>query len=163
VDELRELVPRFLAAYPLRPDWTSTDLRTLLSDSARKSSLGDFYARLVCSRSGNPLGLFLLHGATGRTAHVLQILATKGREGAVIDRAIMFATELGAVAVRGRTQPVLLEPLMERRAVFLPAYASVIYTRDTEVLRHFREGTAFFTGLAGENWMRLNGDNFRSN
>jgi hypothetical protein len=49
---------------------------------------------------------------------------------------------------------------MSRRAIFVPELATVVWSRDAEVLQHFREGNAFFTGLAGENWMRLNGDSF---
>jgi hypothetical protein len=158
--ELLTLVPRFLAEFPLRPDWTVSDLTTILTDGARKVEFGDFTSRVVLAPNGEPAGLFLTHLHRGRVAQVLQIMAQKGREGIVIDRAIAHAAAAGAVAIRGRAQPALLDALMERRVVFLPELAAVVYSRDADILRHFREGTAFFTGLAGENWMRLNGDRF---
>ncbi|MBI4923370.1 MAG: hypothetical protein HY834_16640 [Devosia nanyangense] len=160
LSELLTLVPHFLAEFPLRPDWTAADLGTILSDGARKAELGDFTSRVVLAPNGEVAGLFLTHLRRGRVAQILQIMAKKGREGIVIDRAIAHAVTAGAVAIRGRAQPALLDALMERRAVFLPELAAVVYSRDADILRHFREGTAFFTGLAGENWMRLNGDRF---
>ncbi|MDO8360178.1 MAG: GNAT family N-acetyltransferase [Devosia sp.] len=160
LSELLTLVPRFLAEFPLRPDWSAADLTTILSDGARKAEFGDFTSRVVLAPNGEPAGLFLTHLRRGRVAQVLQIMAQKGREGVVIDRAIAHAVAAGAVAIRGRAQPALLDALMERRVVFLPELAAVVYSRDADILRHFREGTAFFTGLAGENWMRLNGDRF---
>jgi hypothetical protein len=78
----------------------------------------------------------------------------------VLDRAIAYATDCGAVAIRGRAQPDFLDALAERRAVLVPQLATVVHARDKAVLEAFRNGTAFFTGLAGENWMRLNGDRF---
>ncbi len=159
-DELLDLVPRFLAEFPLRPDWTRADLSRILADASCKATLGAFVSRVVDAPNGAPVGLFLYHLRKGRVAHVLQIMATKGREGVVVDRAIGDAAARGAVAIRGRAQPALLGAWMERRAVFLPELSTVVFTRDAEVLKHFRDGTAFFCGLAGENWMRLNGDRF---
>ena len=49
---------------------------------------------------------------------------------------------------------------MDRRAFFYPNMWTVVYSRDPEVVSHFHAGKAFFTGIAGENWVRLNGDDF---
>lgn len=160
IDELVATIPSFLAVHPLRPDWSAAELRTLLNDGAQKSEYGPLTARLVIAPNGKPAGLFLYHLRPRRTAHILQLLAAKGREGIVIDRAIAHATSAGAVAIRGRAQPWLLDALIERRAVLVPDMATIVYSRDAEVLNAFHEGTAFFTGLAGENWMRLNNDSF---
>jgi hypothetical protein len=159
-DDLLDLIPQFVDAFPLRPDWSRDELRHILDDVARKQTIGDYAARIVLTPTGTPAGLFLLHFRTRQVAQVAQILATRGREGAVIDRAIAFAAEQGAVAIRGRSTPNLTPALMERRAVFLPDLSTTVYSRNPDIARHFREGTAFFTGLAGENWMRLNGDRF---
>lgn len=156
--ELLDLVPRFLAHFPLRPVWGKGDLSVVLRDAARKSELGDFISRVVLAPNGDPIGLFLYHLRRRLIAHVLQIMAAKGREGVVLDRAIAHAASHGAVAIRGRTHPAIVDALMARRTIFVPELATVVYSRDPAVLKHFREGNAFFTGLAGENWMRLNGD-----
>jgi len=158
--EIAALIRRFLEAFALRPDWSDADLHVILGDAARKADMGDFVSRVVTSPNGQPVGFYLYHLRRGQVAQVLQIMAQKGREGIVIDRAIADAADRGAVAIRGRSQPALIDALMERRAIFVPELATVVYSRDEAVLKAFREGTAFFTGLAGENWMRLNGDRF---
>ncbi|MEP7241143.1 MAG: hypothetical protein ABI697_09690 [Devosia sp.] len=160
LDEMTALLPELVADFALRPDWTPASLRALLGDASQKADLGDFAARLVLDTAQRPVGAFMLHLRKGRTAQVLQLLSRKGREGIVLDRAIASATAAGAVAIRGRSTPRFTEALMERRALFVPEQATVVLTRDAEILAHFRDGTAFFTGLAGEEWMRLNGDRF---
>ncbi len=162
-EELLDTIPRFLEHYPLRPDWSRDELALLLADGAAKRELGRFVARVVRAPGGQPAGLFLYHVRKGGLAHVLQLLAAPHRDGIVIDRAMAHAAEMGAVAIRGRAQPALLPALMERRAVLLPELSALVHARDAEVRKHFYAGTAFFTGLAGENWMRLNGDRFDSN
>ncbi|MDP2339353.1 MAG: GNAT family N-acetyltransferase [Deltaproteobacteria bacterium] len=161
-DELLDLVPRFLADFPLRPEWTRAELSTVVSDASRKAVLGEFVSCVVEGPNSEPVGLFLYHLRRGRVAHVLQIMAAKGREAVVVGRAIAHASANGAVAIRGRAQPALADALMDGGAAFLPDLATVVCTRDRHILEHFRAGTAFFTGLAGENWMRLNGDRFDS-
>ncbi len=158
--EIDALFKRLLSGVTLRPDWSDADIATILAHAARKADLGAYTARVVTAPNGTAVGFFLYHLKPGRIAHVLQIMAVRGREGVVVDRAIAHATAAGAVAIRGRSTPVLLDALMSRRAIFVPELATVVWSRDQEVLQHFREGNAFFTGLAGENWMRLNGDGF---
>lgn len=158
-DDLLELIPQFITQ-ALRPDWSREELDFILTDAAAKRLQGDFVARLVQAPSGRPVGAFLYHLRKGEVAHLTAILAAPGREGNVLDRAIAHATTQGAVAIRGRAQPPFMQALMERRAILLPELSALVYSRNPEILRHFREGTAFFTGLSGEHWMRLNGDRF---
>ncbi len=160
LDELLELIPEFLANFPLRPDWSHEELALILTDAASKRDIGNPVSRIVLAPNGTPVGLYLYHFRKGHVAVVTQILAAKGREGAVIDSAILHAASMGAVAIRGRAYPALTPALMERRAVFLPDLSTLIFARNPDVLAHFERGTAFFTGLAGEQWMRLNGDRF---
>jgi hypothetical protein len=159
-EELLDLVPKFLEPFALRPNWSQDELRLILTDAAAKRDIGAPVSRIVSSPNGMPVGLFLYHVRRGHVAIVTQILAAKGREGAVLDRAILHAVSMGAVAIRGRAYPSLMPALTERRVVLLPELASVAFTRNPDILSHLRQGTAFFTGLAGEQWMRLNGDSF---
>ncbi len=160
LDELLDLIPEFLAHFPLRPGWSREELALILTDAASKRNVGGPVSRVVLAPNGTPVGLYLYHVRKGHVAVVTQILASRGREGAVIDSAILHAASMGAVAIRGRAHPALTPALMERRAVFLPELSTLIHARDPDVLAHFERGTAFFTGLAGEQWMRLNGDRF---
>ncbi len=90
----------------------------------------------------------------------MQILASPGQEGAVIDRMLDHAARRGLVALRGRTQPALLDAMLGRRFAFLHASSSIVHARDTALMEFFGSGKAFFNGFAGESWARLIGDSF---
>lgn len=159
-DSLAGIIPSLLERFSLRPVWDTPDLEYILQEARTKSSYGAMYSRVVRSRNGVPVGAYLYHGAPGRIARVLQVLAAKEREGAVLDSLLNHARSNGAVAVRARTQPHLLQAMMVRRGIFFQRSSTVVHSRDSRVLDAFTEGNAFFNGLAGEGWNRLNGDDF---
>jgi hypothetical protein len=158
IDGVLDLLPHFLERFTLRPDFERHHWHFILEDGSRKSEFGQFFANAVVSPSGETVGLYLYHARPGRTAELLQAFANPGREGIVLDRLIGHAMQQGAVAIHGRSTPTFHRQLMERQAFFYPNMWTVVYSRDPEVATHFNAGTAFFTGLAGENWIRLNGD-----
>jgi hypothetical protein len=158
---LMELIPSFLQHYDLRPDWTGDELRSVLNAAITKSSYGELHSRIVRSGSGTALGAYLYHGGSGRVARILQIFARRGQEDAVLDRLLSHAAQSGAVAVRARIQPNLMAAMMVRKGMFFQRSSTVLHARDEAVLGAFAAGNAFFNGLAGEAWNRLNGDDFR--
>lgn len=160
MDTVLDLIPRFIERFTLRPDFERHHWQFILEDASRKEDFGEFFANSVVSPSGETVGLYLYHGRRGRTAELLQAFANPGKEGIVLDRFIGHAMALGAVAVHGRSTPTFHRQLMDRHAFFYPNMWTVVYSRDPEVVSHFNAGTAFFTGLAGENWIRLNGGRF---
>ncbi|MEO7221040.1 MAG: hypothetical protein ABIY37_01065 [Devosia sp.] len=160
LDQLLDLIPHFLERFTLRPDFERHHWQFILEDGARKASFGEFFANAVVSPSGETIGLYLYHGRKGQTAELLQAFSNPGREGVVLDKLIGHAMELGAVAIHGRSTPTFHRQLMDRHAFFYPNMWTIVYARDPEVVSHFNAGTAFFTGIAGENWIRLNGDSF---
>lgn len=160
LDDVLDLLPRFLERYTLRPDFERHHWRFILEDGSHKADIGDFVANSVVSPSGETVGLYLYHVRAGHTAELLQAFAIPGREGVVLDKVIADAMERGAVALRGRSTPTLQRQLADRYALFVPHLWTIVYSRDPEVISHFNAGTALFTGIAGENWIRLNGDRF---
>ncbi|PSJ63148.1 hypothetical protein C7I85_04080 [Mesorhizobium soli] len=154
------LLTKWTEAYAVRPLWQPENLRRIVAEASSKALYGEMVRRVVTTRDGRPLGLFLYHGDPGRIGRVFQILAAPGRIGEVIDSMLAHANERGMVALRGRTQPVLLEALLGRRFVFLHASSSIVHTRDPTLLEPFLAGKAFFNGFAGESWSRLIGDRF---
>jgi hypothetical protein len=158
--ETATLIQGLLDRFPLRPIWSKADLAMVLAHAAHKNLLGDFIARAVLGPNGSTLGLYLYHLKSGRIGHVLQVMAAPKREGLVLDHLIADAARRGAVALRGRATPPLLDTLMDRRCIFLSDLRTVVVAREKSILDAFRKGTAFFTGLAGENWMRLNDNRF---
>jgi hypothetical protein len=81
----------------------------------------------------------------------------------VLDRLFLHAEQFGAVAVRGRTQPALLDALLTRHCVHVHRASSLVHARDASLLEPFLAGRAFINGLAGDSWTRLVGDSFEQN
>lgn len=161
MDEVLDLLPFFLERFTLKPDFEREHWRFILEDGSKKHAFGNFHAVAVDSPSGETVGLYLYHVKPGSTAHLLQAFAIPGKEGVVIDRLFGHALAEGATAVHGRSTPTFHRQLMDRQAFFYPDQWTIVYSKDPEVAQHFFAGTAFFTGLAGENWIRLNGNDFR--
>lgn len=160
-------VERFLAfarehsdSFPIRRLWTDEALSQLAADIPLKSELGELRTALVHSRTGVCLGGYAYYFRAGKSAQVLDVLAGEARAGVVIDCLFRDADESGAVAVRGRSNPAMLDALLERRCLMFRQGASVIAGRDKDLIERFKQGDAAFNGLIGERWSRLVGDNF---
>ena len=158
--ELTDLILRIIAKTPMHPAWSQSGLRRMLADASRKSRYGSFVARAVTARGGAPIGAFLYHADRGRIAHVLQVVALPGQTGTVLDRLFLHAEQFGAAALRGRSQPALLEALLTRNCFHVHRASSLVHARDPALLEPFLSGRAFFNGLAGDSWTRLVGDDF---
>ncbi|MFU0506096.1 hypothetical protein [Pseudaminobacter sp. NGMCC 1.201702] len=154
------LFRRFTESFGARPDWDCASLRRMIAESRRKALYGSMVRRVVRTRDGREVGMFLYYGDPGRIGRVVQVLFSPGQAGAVIDSMLAHASERGMVGLRGRTQPTLLEAMLGRRFMFLHASASIVHARDPSLLEPFVAGKAFFNGFAGESWSRLIGDRF---
>lgn len=157
-DELLDLIPQMVSQSALHPAWSRQGLSTLLSHAAQKSELGPMSSRVVRRPDGEALGLFLYHSRPGEVAQVLCLLHAPGREGIVLDALLSDALAQGAVAVGGRTHPLLLDALMDRGARFSGQLRYMIFSRDAAVKEPIQRGDAMLTGLVGEYWTRLNYD-----
>ncbi|WP_421872954.1 hypothetical protein [Pararhizobium sp.] len=155
VDEFAALFVRLTARYRLRPDFPEAQLAYILQDARQARTDGEAVFCQVEARTGAVIGGFVYHGDAGRIGRVLQILSIPGQERQVIDCLIAHAAERGLVALRGRTQPALLEAMLGRRISFTHIASSVIHTKDPQILQAFQNGEGFFNGLAGEHWSRL--------
>ncbi|MBL8895564.1 MAG: hypothetical protein JNJ53_13245 [Rhizobiales bacterium] len=160
IKELAELLPRFVSKSPMHPVWSAAALKRMLQNASRKSRYGTFIARAVTVRGGAPIGAFLYYVQPGRIAHVLQVVALPGQAGTVLDRLFLHAEAMGAVAVRGRSQPFLLDALLTRNCFHVHRASSLVHARDESLIEPFLSGRAFFNGLAGDSWTRLVGDEF---
>lgn len=159
-EDLAAVIPGLLSSFDLRPLWSEEALALMLAHARRKANHGARVQRIVRTRSGKPVGLFIYYGDPGRIGRVVQIMAVPGQEGTVIDRLLKHAHERRMVAMRGRTQPALLDAMIGRKFAFVHASSTVVHCRDLELLQPFYTGKAFVNGLAGEGWTRLIGDRF---
>ena len=154
------LVEPLTAQFPLRPQWAPGQLDAIMADARHKPIYGDLVLCAVEGRGGAPVGAFAYHVRPGRIARVLQVLARPGQAGPVVDCLIGDAFRRGAAALRGRTQPALLEAMLGRRVALINVSSTVVHSRDPALVEACRAGELFFNGLAGEHWNRMIGGSF---
>ena len=148
------------APFALRPAWDRPMLESMLAHAQRKALHGERVQHVVKTRSGKTIGLYLYYGNRGGIGRTVQIMAQPGQESVVIDCLMRNAYERGLVAMRGRTQPNLLQAMIGKKCAFLHTSSTVVHARDPDILKAMTSGQAFLNGLAGEGWTRLIGDRF---
>jgi hypothetical protein len=159
-DTLLEHIPRFAAQYALHPDWDRESLAFFLRHAASKGRHGTLFRRMVYGRKGEPVGCYLYYGRPRGIAWVLQVLALPEAVDGVVADLLNHAEQQGCVAVRGRSQPHLLDTLLRNRSMFFQRSSTTVHTSNADLLAAIRSGDAFIIGLAGEGWTRLIGEQF---
>jgi hypothetical protein len=160
-EALLAYLPELTTGYELRPDWDPAAFKFVLGHAARNEARGTLYRRVVFGKDMKPIGCYVYHGRPGRVAFVLQVLSRPGAVDAVLDSLFAHSLGNGSVAVKGRTEQRLLDPLLRRGALFFRRHSSLVHSRHRELVEAVRAGTAVTGGLAGESWMRLCGDRFK--
>jgi hypothetical protein len=160
-DLLAQHIATFAETYPLHPNWDPVALKWMINHASHHQTRGQLYRRMVYGKNDKPLGCYFYQGRPGRIAWVLQILALPDALDCVLDSLFAHAYWQGAVALKGRTQLRLLDPLLKRRCIFYRRASAVVHSRDTELLTTVRSGGAITCGFAAESWMRLVGEKFR--
>ena len=159
IDEFIGAVPALVSHYAVRPDWDPATLRWQLLNASTKEKFGDLKCRFV--RKGNrTVGGFLYYSRPGGIGFVLQIFAEPEHEFAVVASLLARAASDGCVAMRGRTQPELLDPLIRSKALLFQRSSTVVHAKDRDLTQSLRLGDALITGLAAETWTRLIGGEF---
>ena len=158
--EFAALCADLVTRFPLHPAWNPSVLETMLGHAERKAVYGERIQHIVRTRAGKPIGLYLYYGNTGGIGRTVQIMAEPGQESVVIDCLLRNAHERGLVAMRGRTQPHLLQAMIGKKCAFLHTSSTIVHTRNPDLLKAMTNGQVFLNGLAGEGWTRLMGDRF---
>jgi hypothetical protein len=157
---LFDVIPKLAERYALRPAWDRESLAWFLAHAAEKERYGPLVRRVVRGRRGEVIGASLYCVRRRGIAFVLQILAERGAEEAVVADLLADARMRGAVAVRGRVQPEFADALLRRKAVFLHVASTMVQSRRADLLAVVASGEALLTGFAGESWTRLIGGFF---
>lgn len=160
-DLLLRYIPEFGASYPLHPEWDSTTLKWVLDHASRNVARGQLFRRMVYGKDDAPLGCYLYQGSPHRVAWVLQILARPDAIDPVLDSLFAHAYRHRSVAIKGRTQLRLLDPLLRHHCIFYQHHSAVVHSRNADLLAAVRSGSALTSGLATESWMRLIGEKFK--
>jgi hypothetical protein len=146
--------------FAFRPDWEGEALTWRLSHAARRNSHGPFIRRVVFARGNRPIGAYLFNARSGGVAHVLDLVAAPSAHATVLNDLLVQAQSLGAIAVRGRSQPEFTEALVHHNSFFTRRLSTLVNARDPDVLAAVQSGNAMITGLAGDTWTRLFDDDF---
>jgi len=139
----------------LHLDYDERYLTWLFDALAFVSGLGTPVARLVRERDGRVLGWYVYYLVPHGVSRVLQVAASDRHVGRVLDDLLHHAWSCGAIAVLGRLEPRLVEPVASRRIVLHPAgYLALAHSRDTEILGAIASGRSLLTRLDGEWWIQ---------
>jgi hypothetical protein len=145
----------------MRPAWSDDDIRWFLTHAANKARYGPRHRAIIHNAKGELAGCYVYHGRSGGTGRVLQLLARPNALEDVVDCLLYDASDAGLSALRGRCTPQLTNALLKRSCIFVHRASTVFHTRHPDLAAAIESGNAMITGLAGESWTRLIGDNFR--
>ncbi len=156
--EFTALYTEFSNDFSARPLWTDLQFQARLTDALQKPDYGRPYMVKITTKTGKPVGLSLYHLQAGHTARVLELFSHPKAGSQVIDTLIHHAASAGAVAIRGRTCPQMMELMLGKRIAFTHLASTMVWAKDPAHLQPFLEGKALLNGLAGEYWSRLTGN-----
>jgi hypothetical protein len=156
-----ELTPKALVAYVeaaapnivLRPAYDVAFVEWLFEALAAVPSRGRLVRRLVHG-GGRTLGWYVYYLQPGGVSQVVQVGARERDAGDVLDHLFADAHAGGSVAVQGRLEAHLREPLSERRCFFRSTgNRSLVHSRDPELPNAIEHGRSLIGRLEGEWWM----------
>jgi len=149
---LNEVTPQF----QLRPHYDCASLDTLIACAAEKACHGSLRKILLRDKQNHIAGWFLYHCKPGALAEVLQIASREDCHLDVVEHLSADARAHGALAVVGRLEPGLAEPLANRFCLlFRRKCAMLVHSRFPEILCAIHSGRAFISRLEGEWCLRF--------
>jgi hypothetical protein len=147
-------LPELLHGVALRPEYDATALRWLLDQLAAKRALGELRGAALRDPEGGLVGWYLYYANRGGVGQVVQVVAAKGRYGAVAHAMFHDAWHRGLTALAGRLEPQLVPILAERDgAVIRAAPWVLVHSPRPDVLAAIQRGDAFLSRLEGEWWL----------
>jgi hypothetical protein len=159
-DEFSEAVLKLAELFPLRPQWDRASLEWFMNQAQAKRQFGKPSWRIAESRSGDLVGCYVYYGRPGGIGWLLQALCAPNVAGDMVDDLFAHADASGCVAIRGAGHPWLTPELISRKTLFYGRAFFVAHAKDKSLLEPIRSGQGLISGLAGENWSRLIGDDF---
>jgi hypothetical protein len=166
--EAEELTPQSLIAHEpdlyadarLRVDYDEPFVEWLFQEMAAVQTRGRLVRRLL-RRDGQLLGWYVAYLQPGGWGQVMEVVARSRELDAVLDHLFADAWLSGTVALGGRLEPALFEPLWRRRCMLRHGIPSLFHSRDAEVVAAISLGRSALTRLDGEYWMGHHIEPFR--
>ncbi|MCJ2041938.1 GNAT family N-acetyltransferase [Methylobacterium sp. J-059] len=159
VDDFLDHAPGLIAHHAVRPRWSRPELAWFVAMAEQNRRRGPLAIRRVVNRCGAVVGCFVYHGAAGRPARVLNVLARPAQEAAILHAMLRHLDEAGCTEAIGHAQPALMHGLAHQRGVGFRHRAFVcVLTRHADIAAAAKRGDIYIGGLAGEDWSRLMSD-----
>jgi GNAT superfamily N-acetyltransferase len=155
-----ELTPRALIEHQaevlgnarLRVDYDELFVEWLFHEMAAVPTRGTLVRRLL-RQQDRLLGWYVAYVKPRELSEVIEVKATRGELGTVLDCLFADAWDSGADGVEGRLEPALYEPLSGRRCWLHYGARALFHSRDADVLAAISLGRSALTRLDGEYWM----------
>jgi hypothetical protein len=149
-------LPDVLHGIALQPVYDARSLAWLLEQAARKTRHGRLRARAVLDGTRRLIGWYLYYVQTGGVSEVVQLAARDGALDRVLQRLLADAWRQGATAVRGRLEPRFVQELSDQHCwLRREGPWTLVHSRRADILAAIQEGSAFFSRLEGEWWLRF--------
>lgn len=166
--DAEELTPRALIEHEpaildgalLRVDYDEAFVEWLFREASAVRTRGALTRSLV-RREDRVIGWYIAYLKPRGLSQVLEVKATRGELGTVLDRLFADAWSSGAAALEGRMEPPLYEPLSRRRCLLRYGTRALFHSRDPDVLAALSLGRSGLTRLDGEWWMGHHTEPFR--
>ncbi len=155
--EMAGILVQLTGRYGLRPAWRPAQLAYRLDHAASLTERGALVCCKVIDRRGALAGVYLYYARRDGVAMALQVAAEEEATYAVICSLLQDAQERGAVALWGRSEPALLDGLLQARCILVNGGFTTVYSKDKEIVSAIVRGDAMLTGLAGEYWSHFMG------
>lgn len=149
-------LPAVAGAASLQPAYDGAALRWLLRQCQGRRGFGMVRARRVLDAGRRPLGWFVYYLRKGGVCELLQLGALPAAHAVVLEMLLVDAWRHGGAAVRGRLDHLPAADLARMRSSLRwEGPATVIHSRQREIIDAVHRGDAFLSRLDGEWWMRF--------
>jgi hypothetical protein len=147
----------WLAAAPgfdLIPRYDAASFAWLLERCRDKALGGRLRAMAVSEPKGRDLGWFVYYEKRERVGEVVQLVAAEGKLEAVLDAAIADAAAQGLALLRGDVDARDLQAYRDALCLLNTGRWMLVHSRRQAIVDSFMRGSALFSGLDGERWIR---------
>jgi hypothetical protein len=140
--------------FDLTPRYDAASFAWLLDRCGDKAIGHGLRAMAVSEPQGRDLGWFVYYEKRERVAEVVQLVATEGRLEAVLRAAIADAAAQGLALLRGDVDARDLQAYRDALCLLNTGRWMLVHSRRQAIVDSFMRGSALFSGLDGERWIR---------
>lgn len=140
--------------FDLTPRYHAASFAWLLERCRAKAIGGRLRAMAVGEPQGRDLGWFVYYEKRRRVGEVVQLVAAEGRLEAVLGAAIGDAAAQGLALLRGDVDARDLQAYRDTLCLLNTGRWMLVHSRRQALVDCFMRGSALFSGLDGERWIR---------